>query len=504
MALVNLLGKKFGRLTVVRMTAERSNKGSVRWLCVCRCGNHSVVVGDSLRCGETRSCGCLRIELLVARTRTHGFSSHPLYRTWDHMKSRCFNPNNKEYHNYGARGISVCPQWQKSFPSFCRYILRYLGPRPRGKSLDRYPDNDGPYAPGNVRWATARQQTINQRQRRSLRRGVYVVPSGYRAAMPVGRTQVSLRLRANADPRPQAHSERRSTMAHFLRVQRSELSWAKDRPIKSEPTADVAMVSSTNGSGEITAESPLCDRLAEIERRVSTALTCDMTSSALAKLCQQLGFAVIAADESAAAEHDRSLDPTASPDPHEARQVAEDAAFMADRLKTMQPRLAAHFQKVYAAEKVQTHLAKLRELAPLHNALQQELRTTFQEATAKLMDLFQRVRDHEQRVRQQLGDPPPGVDVLPALDGARVLDKTVLPDWSNPDRNAWPPRPVDFAASFAASMVPQHPGPMWSDPVFQERRRAPCRRRTPGPQRMGAGADSFARRCVAALRHAEW
>ena len=203
---------------------------------------------------------------------------------------------------------------------------------------------------------------------------------------------------------------------------------------------DKPMVS-TNGSGEITANSPLCDRLAEIERRVSMALSSDMTSSALAKLCQQLGFAVIAADEFAKSEAEKALDPTQYPDPVAARTAAESSAFMVNRLRTMTPRLAAHFQKVYAAEKVQTHVAKLRALAPEHELLQRELRETFQQATAKLVDLFQRIRDFERRVSQQLGNPPPGVDVLPPLDGVRLLDRCTLPDWSNPDINIWPPRP---------------------------------------------------------------
>ena len=106
------------------------------------------------------SCGCLRTEQLVARTRTHGLSRHAFYRTWDNIKRRCEDPGDKEYHNYGGRGISVCPQWRRSFASFVRYIMNHLGPRPRGKSLDRIENNRG-YEPGNLRWATPRQQTLN-------------------------------------------------------------------------------------------------------------------------------------------------------------------------------------------------------------------------------------------------------------------------------------------------------------------------------------------------------
>jgi hypothetical protein len=118
---------------------------------------------------------------------------------------------------------------------------------------------------------------------------------------------------------------------------------------------------------------------------------------------------------------------------------------------------------------VREYLTKLAKFAPDRDVLAAELRCTYQQATDKLIDLFTRVRDFEQRVRQQLGNPPPNVDVLRPIDGLRVLDKVTLPDWSNLDRNLWPP-PSNFAASYVLGMgIPQHPGPMWSDPSYQER-----------------------------------
>lgn len=90
---------------------------------------------------------------------------HPLWHTWQALKQRCYNPKNKDYYLYGARGISVCSRWRNSFPSF----LQDVGNKPIGKSLDRK-NNEGNYDPDNVRWATHKQQRRNQRPWGSIRR----------------------------------------------------------------------------------------------------------------------------------------------------------------------------------------------------------------------------------------------------------------------------------------------------------------------------------------------
>lgn len=90
----------------------------------------------------------------------HGQSYDPEYRAWVSIKSRCLNPNVKSYQDYGARGVTICEEWKNDFSAFYRCV----GARPTAKhSIDRYPNNDGNYEPGNVRWADKLEQTANRR-----------------------------------------------------------------------------------------------------------------------------------------------------------------------------------------------------------------------------------------------------------------------------------------------------------------------------------------------------
>lgn len=87
-------------------------------------------------------------------------TKHPLYNLWAQMIKRCVDPRTKGYRNYGGRGIRVCNRWMDEFWDF----VSDVGTRPSPKhSLDRFPNNDGHYEPGNVRWATVSEQRLNTR-----------------------------------------------------------------------------------------------------------------------------------------------------------------------------------------------------------------------------------------------------------------------------------------------------------------------------------------------------
>jgi len=154
----DLVGQQFDRLVVIAREGSASG-GVALWRCKCSCGREVVVRGANLRSGNTRSCGCRKIDAAHMTNRKHGMSHTLAYKRWESIKQRTSNPNNPSYRNYGARGISMCPEWADSFDAF----YAATGDPPfDGASLDRI-DNDGDYEPGNVRWTDASTQMLNRR-----------------------------------------------------------------------------------------------------------------------------------------------------------------------------------------------------------------------------------------------------------------------------------------------------------------------------------------------------
>jgi hypothetical protein len=156
----NIVGKRFGRLVVLR-AARRMKSGKVLWYCECNCGGSTITMTSNLTSGHTQSCGCFMREQTSRARKTHGASGSVEHRTWKHIKMRCYNPKDISYKNYGGRGIIMCERWRHSAENF----IADMGPKPSPKhSIDRI-NNDGNYEPSNCRWATRKQQNNNKRQK---------------------------------------------------------------------------------------------------------------------------------------------------------------------------------------------------------------------------------------------------------------------------------------------------------------------------------------------------
>lgn len=147
-----LYGMKTRRLTVIRKTNEKEGS-SIKWICKCRCGNEVAVSGRALVPGKNKipqqTCGSCN----------DWFKYPKEYSAWAGMKTRCYNKEERYYPDYGGRGIIVADVFLEDFLNF----LDHIGPAPGPEySVDRI-NNEGNYEPGNIRWATDKEQANNKR-----------------------------------------------------------------------------------------------------------------------------------------------------------------------------------------------------------------------------------------------------------------------------------------------------------------------------------------------------
>lgn len=166
--LKNLVGERFGRLTVIERVQNHikpNGQPTTMWKCKCDCGNTTIVSTGNLKSGNTKSCGCLSIDLITDlghKSAKHGLTHTHIYRVWKLMRERCYNKKKDNYKRYGGRGISVCDEWigENGFINFYNWAIN--NGYDESLQIDRI-NNDGNYCPENCRWVTNK---INMRNRR--------------------------------------------------------------------------------------------------------------------------------------------------------------------------------------------------------------------------------------------------------------------------------------------------------------------------------------------------
>lgn len=162
----NIVGKQFGRLTVIELAFTKNH--TRYWRCKCSCGNYKNVQTSHLKSGAIQSCGCLQRELTAQRSTKHNGAKankkERLYNVWCGIKERCNNPNQDHYHSYGGRGIRICEEWENDYSAFREWALsngydeNAIG---RECTIDRI-DVNGNYCPENCRWVDQKIQSLNK------------------------------------------------------------------------------------------------------------------------------------------------------------------------------------------------------------------------------------------------------------------------------------------------------------------------------------------------------
>lgn len=199
MTKIDMMGKKFNRLTVVEATDIKKD-GKLHWKCKCDCGNEIIACGKLIRSGNTKSCGCLQKEKAKVHMSNylknnnpglkHGLAGSRIYMCWQNMTRRCINPKSEAYKYYGARGIKVCDKW-KTFEGFYEDMKEGYK---ENLTIDRI-DSNGNYQKSNCRWSTIAEQNDNRRSNHYIEfQGKSMTVKQWAEYLGVPRTRINSRL----------------------------------------------------------------------------------------------------------------------------------------------------------------------------------------------------------------------------------------------------------------------------------------------------------------------
>lgn len=167
---VEIVGKKYGYLTVIKRIGSRW--GHSLWECKCDCGTVCQRTANQLTMSKAVSCGCMTKEAQRNSRFSHGGTGTRLYRIWKGIRQRCSNSNISYYKYYGGKGVTVCDEWLHDFTAFQQWALSHG--YADNLTIDRI-DGDGNYEPNNCRWVTMTVQNRNKKKVRECLRKSQVV-----------------------------------------------------------------------------------------------------------------------------------------------------------------------------------------------------------------------------------------------------------------------------------------------------------------------------------------
>lgn len=151
--------REYGRLTIDGEPFRDNGVTYVYANCICGSKERKRYALWTLKCSNTKSCGCLHKEKVGDSHRTHGLRKHPIYRVYAGMKRRCYNHNESNYYRYGGRGIKICNEWISNYQTFHNWAI--ANGYKKGLTIERI-NNDGNYEPSNCTFATMAQQSMNR------------------------------------------------------------------------------------------------------------------------------------------------------------------------------------------------------------------------------------------------------------------------------------------------------------------------------------------------------